>query len=145
MTLIYFTSVWMDRYYSGSGSGWLWLVLGVLAGLMFLVTAVTVIFVREPPQITRHWGTSVRSALMSIFQKDIWRNRSFLWFLVSRLLIYMAFTTIPAVCPVLSAGCYRGVTNPARRQPSFPSPPSSAWSSWSGRRDFFLTALAGAG
>jgi MFS family permease len=28
------------------------------------------------------------------FKKDIWKNRNFVWFLVSRLLVYMAFTTL---------------------------------------------------
>ena len=94
MTLVYLSSIWMDRYYGGEGSTWLWLVLGVLTAVMFGSVLITSLTVKEPPVVSTHKDEPLFKTLYKTFTRDIWRNKSFIWFLLSRLLIYMAFTTI---------------------------------------------------
>ncbi len=94
ITLVYLSSVWMDRYYGGGGAGWLWLVLGVLTAVMLISVLITSLAVKEPRIISAHKDEPLFRTLYQTFTRDVWRNKSFIWFLVSRLLIYMAFTTI---------------------------------------------------
>ena len=92
--LVYISSVFMDRYAEGGGSYLLWTVLGILM-LVFLVTvSATVFMVKESRPPAGRALASLGPTVFSAFRKDIWKNRGFVWFLLSRLLIYMAFTTI---------------------------------------------------
>ena len=93
IALIYPLAIFMDRYFLGEGSQWLWLVIGALAAVLLAAMLATVISVKEPAPV-RVSGISIRAALRQTFKIDIRENRDFIWFLVSRLLVFMAFTTI---------------------------------------------------
>jgi Na+/melibiose symporter-like transporter len=94
LMLVYLSSIFMDRYSAGEGSYLLWLVLGILMIVIFGALAATVLIVREPLVDISRPKTPVLATLSHTFRKDIWKNHSFVWFLLSRLLVYMAFTTI---------------------------------------------------
>ncbi len=84
----------MGNYVPGEGTLWLWLVLGVLATVLLGAMLATIIMVKEPPgRISERqppmWKTLVRS-----FRIDVRKDRDFIVFLVSRLLIFMALATI---------------------------------------------------
>jgi Na+/melibiose symporter-like transporter len=94
LMLVYLSSIFMDRYSAGQGSYLLWLVLDILMIVIFGALVATVLIVREPPVNGSRPKTPVLATLSHTFRKDIWKNHSFVWFLLSRLLVYMAFTTI---------------------------------------------------
>jgi Na+/melibiose symporter-like transporter len=94
VALVYLASIFMDRYSSGGGSHLLWLVLGILAAVFLIALAATVLLVRESPPGTVQPHTPRLETLSLIFKKDLWANSDFVWFLASRLLVFMAFTTI---------------------------------------------------
>jgi Na+/melibiose symporter-like transporter len=84
----------MGNYVPGEGTFWLWLVLGVLATVLLGAMLATIIMVKEPEsRISERqppmWKTLVRS-----FRIDVRKDRDFIVFLVSRLLIFMALATI---------------------------------------------------
>jgi Na+/melibiose symporter-like transporter len=80
-------------YTKESGIGGLWRVLGALEFVLLVTMLATVLLVREPPApaVKRQ---SFFGTLSHAFSKDVWKNKSFVWFLLSRLFVYMAFTTI---------------------------------------------------
>ncbi len=94
IALVYLSSRWMDNYYTGGGAEWLWMVIASLAGVTLITIVITVITVKEPPIVSVQKRTPLLATLISTFKTDIRRNHGFIWFLASRLLIYMAFTTI---------------------------------------------------
>ena len=94
LTLVYLSSIFMDRYADGGGSYLLWLVLGILMIVIFIAMVATVFLVREPRVSTDQCRAPLLETIYCTFRKDIWKNHSFVWFLLSRLLVYMAFTTI---------------------------------------------------
>jgi Na+/melibiose symporter-like transporter len=90
--LIYPIAIFMDRYSAGEGSSWLWLSL-VIPGLVLLGAMIaTTLLVKERP------GTGSSQPLLPSLRKsfkiDFKANRDFVWFLISRLFIIMAFTTL---------------------------------------------------
>jgi Na+/melibiose symporter-like transporter len=90
--MVYAAGLLMGRYaVDGAGSPWLWLTLGIPAALLLLTTAATVITVREPAAATEQ--TPLARNLRQTC-RDIMSNHAFIWFLASRLLIFMGFTTI---------------------------------------------------
>ncbi|MHB8105146.1 MAG: MFS transporter, partial [Dehalococcoidales bacterium] len=104
-------------YSSGSGSGGLWLVLGVLSIVLLGAMLATVLLVHEPPvHITTK--RSPLATLSHVFSKDAWKNRSFVCFLLSRLLVYMAFTTIQQFALYYMQDVV-GVANPSEATASF--------------------------
>ncbi len=111
VVIIYPIAILMDRYFAGEGSQWLWLVLGILAVVLLGAMIATVITVKEPPV---NGGRQRTPLLATLYQtlKDVWANRDFFWFLVSRLLIFMAFTTIQQYMLYFLRDVI-GVTNPA--------------------------------
>jgi Na+/melibiose symporter-like transporter len=111
VVIIYPIAIFMDRYSAGEGSQWLWLVLGILAVVLLGAMIATVITVKEPPV---NGGRHRTWLLATLYQtlKDVWTNRDFFWFLVSRLLIFMAFTTIQQYMLYFLRDVI-GVTNPA--------------------------------
>jgi Na+/melibiose symporter-like transporter len=90
--LVYLASIFMDRYSAGE-SQWLWLVLGILAVVLLAAMLATVILVKETPSSLTRRNSPYLSELLHTFREAL-GNRSMAWFLISRLLIYMAFTTI---------------------------------------------------
>jgi Na+/melibiose symporter-like transporter len=91
--LVYLSSLFMDRYFAGEGSRWLWLVLGILAVVLLGAMIATVVMVREPPVKFNDRKDSLLAALYRT-AREVLANRDIVWFLASRLLFYMAFTTI---------------------------------------------------
>jgi Na+/melibiose symporter-like transporter len=94
LLLVYVSSVFMDRYSNGGGSYLLWTVLGILMAVVGAGVAATVFLVKEPRLSADRSRAPLLETVYCTFRKDIWKNHSFVWFLASRLLIYMAFTTI---------------------------------------------------
>jgi len=90
--LIYPIAIFMDRYSAGEGSSWLWLSLVIPALVLLGAMIATILLVKERP------GTGSSQPLMSSLRKsfkiDFKANRNFVWFLISRLFIIMAFTTL---------------------------------------------------
>ncbi|MFC1963835.1 MFS transporter [Chloroflexota bacterium] len=92
VALIYPIALLMDRYFLMKEVRWLWYALGALALVMLLATLATILLVKEASsQDTKH---PFRQSLKQTFQIDVRKQRDFIWFLVSRLLVLMAFTTI---------------------------------------------------
>ena len=94
ISLVYVASVFMDRYSAGLGAHYLWLVLGILMVVVFITATATVLLVKEPRVSAPPPRTPLMETIYCTFRKDIWTNRGFVWFLLSRLLVFMAFTTI---------------------------------------------------
>jgi Na+/melibiose symporter-like transporter len=100
----------MDHYSTGERVFWLWLALGALAFVLLGAMIATVLTVKEQP------GTGSQlpllSALHKSFKIDVRANRDFVWFLASRLLILMAFTTLQTFALYFLRDVV-GVVNPA--------------------------------
>ncbi|TET49548.1 MAG: MFS transporter [Dehalococcoidia bacterium] len=84
----------MGKYVPGEGVIWLWLVLGVLAAVLLGAMLATIIMVKEPPGRKNEEQLSVWKTLSRSFKVDVRKDRDFIVFLVSRLLIFMALATI---------------------------------------------------
>ena len=93
VALLYPVAFFMDRYSIGQESLWLWLALGALAIILLGTMLATVLTVKERPGVGGS-QLSLLPALYKSFKIDIRANRDFVWFLVSRLFILMAFTTL---------------------------------------------------
>jgi Na+/melibiose symporter-like transporter len=87
------SSLFIDRYFAGEGSRWLWMILGILAFILAGAVAFTVAAVREPAALIAGRRSSLLRTLAHT-AGHVTANRPMVWFLASRLLIYMAFTTI---------------------------------------------------
>ncbi len=85
--------IFMDRYSAGEGSGWLWLALAILGTVLLVVMAATVLTVKERPGIAAP-RLPILPTIYRTFKIDIRANRNFIWFLASRLLVFMAFATV---------------------------------------------------
>ncbi len=118
LTLVYLSSIFMDRYFAGEGSYLLWLVLGILVIVLLGAMVATVLIVKEPPVISASPKTPLLATLSHTFKKDLWKNHSFIWFLLSRLLVYMAFTTIQQFALYYLQDVI-GVANPAEATARF--------------------------
>jgi len=115
--LVYLASIFMDRYYSGEGSQWLWLVLGILAVVLLGAVIVTVVMVKEPRLTVNNRRDSLSAALLQT-AREVLANRDLVWFLASRLLVYMAFTTIQQFALYFLRDVI-GVTDPAEATARF--------------------------
>ncbi|MFC1874968.1 MFS transporter [Chloroflexota bacterium] len=110
-------SVFMDRYSAGEGSFWLWLSLAIPGAVLLVVMVVTLLTVKEQPGTDRP-GLSILSTVYNTFRIDLRANRDFIWFLVSRTLIFMAFSTIQQFALYFLRDVI-GVANPAEAAASF--------------------------
>jgi Na+/melibiose symporter-like transporter len=81
-------------YTSKSGIAGLWIVLGTLGFVLLVTMLTTVLLVHETPAAVTKQKSSPMAAFSDIFKADTWKDRNFVWFLVSRMLFYMAFATI---------------------------------------------------
>jgi Na+/melibiose symporter-like transporter len=115
--LVYLASIFMDRYFAGEGSWWLWLVLGILGIVLLGTMMVTLITVKEAPAIAVGRRASLLAALSQTI-KGVTANRDMMWFLASRLLVYMAFATIQQFALYFLSDVV-GVTNPAEATARF--------------------------
>ena len=110
-------SIFMDRYSAGEGSQWLWLTLGILGAVLLTVMVATMLTVKEPPGIGAP-RLPILPTIYKTFKIDVRANRDFIWFLVSRLLIFMAFATIQQFALYFLRDVI-GVTNPAEATGKF--------------------------
>jgi len=117
VALVYLCAIFMGRYSFGEGSQWLWLVLGILAIVLLGAMVTTILTVKEPPS-AGGTGTPLWATLCRTFKIDIRANRNFIWFLASRLLVYMAFATIQQFALYFLRDVI-GVTNPAEATARF--------------------------
>jgi Na+/melibiose symporter-like transporter len=115
--LIYLSGLLMGQYSANGASIWLWLVLGILALVLLGAMVATVALVKEP-KVTGAMERTSLSVALSRTLKDIGANRGFIWFLVSRLLIFMAFTTIQQFALYFLQDVI-GVINPAEATARF--------------------------
>ncbi|HUV56849.1 MAG TPA: MFS transporter [Dehalococcoidales bacterium] len=115
--LLYPVAFFIDRYFAGEGAYWLWLALGVLAIVLLGAMIATMVMVREKPGAGGFPLPSF-SALYNTFKIDIRANRDFIWFLVSRLLMLMAFTTLQTFALYFLRDVV-GVTSPAAATAKF--------------------------
>ncbi len=117
VTLLYPIAFFMDRYSSGEGVFWLWWALGVLSIIFLGVMLATILMVKERPGIG---GSRVPllSTLYKSFKINIRTDRDFIWFLVSRLLVLMAFATLQTFALYFLRDVV-GVTSPATAMAQF--------------------------
>ena len=85
--------IFMDRYAAGEGSGWLWLTLGILGAVLLIVMVATVVTVKEQPGIAAP-RLPILPTIYRTFKIDLRANHDFIWFLASRLFVFMALATI---------------------------------------------------
>ena len=90
---IYPVSMLMDRYYLRQEGIYLGGSLGILTFVLFTAMLLTVLLVRERPTANTH-DLPLLKTLGRTFKIDLGANRSFIWFLASRLLVFVAFTTL---------------------------------------------------
>ena len=114
---VFITGILMDRYVAGEASIWLWLVLLILGIVMLGMMITTVITVREKPGVPIGHPSSVLGALWETV-KEVLSKRDMIWFLVSRLLVFMAFTTIQQFALYYLRDVI-GVENPASSTANF--------------------------
>ncbi len=117
VALMYPIAFFMDRYAIGEGSSWLWLALGMLAIVLLGVTVATVLTVRERPGVGGY-QVPLLPTLYKTFKIDVKADRDFIWFLVSRLLILMAFTTLQTFALYYIKDVI-GIANPAEATAKF--------------------------
>jgi len=116
VTLLYPIAFLMDRYFAGHAVSWLWSALGVLAAVLLVAMVVTLLMVKE-----RRGHDSQLLSLSTLFKCykiDVRANRDFVWFLISRLLIIMAFTTLQTFALYFLRDVV-GVVNPASATAKF--------------------------
>ena len=113
---LYPIAIFIDRYSSGQGVFWLWLALGTLVAVLFAVTLATVVTVKEMPATRSR--SSFLYTLPKSFHINVKAGSYFVWFLVSRLFIFMSFTTIQTFALYFLRDVV-GVTSPASATAQF--------------------------
>jgi len=111
VALLWVISRFMDRYFAGGESSWLWLALGVLAIVLLGATLATVLTVKERPGAGGA-KLPLLPTLYKSFKFDVRANRDFILFLVSRLLFFMGMATLQRFALYFLMDVV-GVTNPA--------------------------------
>jgi Na+/melibiose symporter-like transporter len=108
IALLYPVALFIDRYSAGNG---LWLSLAVLGAILLAGMVVTMLTVRERPG---QGGVRLPplETLYKSFQIKVKAHRDFGWFIVSRLFIMMAFTTLQTFAMYFLMDVV-GVTDPA--------------------------------
>jgi Na+/melibiose symporter-like transporter len=81
-------------YTTNGGLGGLGVVLGGICFVLLVTMLATVFLVKEPASPRVKESSSPLTAITNLVKTDVWKNASFIWFLVSRLFFYMAFTAI---------------------------------------------------
>jgi len=117
VTLLYPIAFFMDRYSSGEGVSWLWLALGALGIILLGVMLTTILMVKERPG-AGGYRLPLLVTLYKSFKINIRTDRDFIWFLVSRLLVLMAFATLQTFALYFLRDVV-GVTSPATAMARF--------------------------
>ncbi len=94
IALVRLIGYFMGNYVPDGGTVWLWLVLGVLAAVLFGAMLATIIMVREMPGRRNEEPFSIWQTVARSFQIDVRADHDFIIFLISRLLVFMALATI---------------------------------------------------
>ncbi len=115
--LLYPVAFFMDHYSTGDGVSWLWLALGALAFVLLAAMIATVLTVKERPG-SGGAQLPLLSTSYKSFKIDVRSNHDFVWFLASRLLIIMAFTTLQTFALYFLRDV-AGVPNPGEATASF--------------------------
>jgi Na+/melibiose symporter-like transporter len=92
VALLYPIAIFMDRYSSGEGGQWLWLALAVLGAVLLAAMVITILTVREKPG--KRSQLPLFATISQSFRIKLGEHRDFIWFIISRLFIMMAFTTL---------------------------------------------------
>ncbi len=109
----------MDRYLAGAGARWLWLVLMILAAIMAGATLYTVIAAIKDPPVCRPPPTGIAPSDAGPYRPaHLQPTADMVWFLASRLLVFMAFTTIQQFALYFLQDVI-GVANPAEATARF--------------------------
>ena len=111
IALLRLISYFMGHYFTGASGPWLWLVLGILAIILLGVMIATVLTVKERPGVSSP-KPPLLPTLYRSFKIDVKVNYDFIFFLVSRLLVIMALTTLQTFALYFLQDVV-GVTNPA--------------------------------
>jgi Na+/melibiose symporter-like transporter len=92
VALLYPIAIFMDKYSAGGGGIWLWLSLAVLGAVLLAAMVITMLTVRERPgkAVPPPPAPTAYTSLMTKLREQ----RDFIWFIVSRLFIMMAFATL---------------------------------------------------
>ncbi|TET25300.1 MAG: MFS transporter [Dehalococcoidia bacterium] len=101
----------MDRYSIGAESLWLWLALGAVAVVLLGAMIATVLTVKERP-LAGVPRLPLLPTLTRSFRIDVRKNSDFIWFLLSRLLIFMSLAVIQRFA-FYFLKYFVGVANPA--------------------------------
>jgi MFS family permease len=117
IAIIFPVSLLMDRYFNDGGNIWLFGSLGLPGIVLLTAMLITVAWVKERPA-QPGTGRAIFSTLLETFKIDIKKNRSFLWFVLSRLLVFMALTTLQQFAFNFLIDVI-GITNPAEATARF--------------------------
>jgi Na+/melibiose symporter-like transporter len=90
VALIRLVAAFMDKYFAGEGSSWLWLALGTPSIVLLGVVLTTMLAVKEQPWAGRS-RLSLLPALYRSFKIDIKARHDFLLFLVACFFVFMAW------------------------------------------------------
>lgn len=94
ISLIRLVAYFMDIYTTESNSLWLWISLTSLGTIMLTTMIATVFTVKEPGIDTRTQMPPLAKIVSGAYKIDTKRDRNFVWFLTSRLFIFMALGTL---------------------------------------------------
>ena len=82
VALVRVTAYFMGHYFGGGGEFWMWIALGILAGVILIALVITVLTVKELPSLSTT-GLS-KSVFRQRLKIDLKINRNFGWFLLAR-------------------------------------------------------------
>lgn len=116
--LVYVSPRLMARYSPGAGGYWLWLNLGLLGVILLLAMIATLAWVKEPKLSLAVDRTSIWKAAFGAFRIDLKQHRAFVWFLASRLLVFMALATVQQFALYFFRDVV-GLPNPAQASANF--------------------------
>jgi len=111
IALLRLIGYFLGQYFTGEGSYWLWAVLGVLAIVLLGAMVATLLTVKERP-VSGISQLPLLPTLYKSFKIDVRAHPDFVLFLVSRLLVIMALTTLQTFTLYFIRDVV-GVTNPA--------------------------------
>jgi len=95
LVLIRVIAPFMDRYFTGGGSSWLWLALMIPAVILLGGTLATVFVVKERPR-TASAQLPLPSTLRASFRIDVKARFNFILFLVACFFVFTAWGTLMA-------------------------------------------------
>ena len=116
--LVFISPRLMSNYSPGEGAYWLWLTLGIIGGLLIFSALATVLWIKEPRPAAKQAPQPFWKTALGAFRLDLKSDRPFLWFLVSRLLVYMSLATIQQFALYFFKDVV-GMADPARASANF--------------------------